>query len=327
MRLTVVVTTYERPDYLRQSLESIAHQTAAGSLRVIVQDNASAVDYSAVVAEFADVLDLEYVRNEVNLGASGNIERALTRGRDTDYLTVFHDDDLMHPRMLEWQMQMMDADPGLLFVAAQCAIFQDGTPPPVGLWDISGAPASDVYDDARGFVRAVLSGAEPAFSSVMYRTSVLDRVHVDFDRFDLYWDRPYLADIAALGRSALMLSPLVLYRIHGAQDSTSGALTLSILIELMKAYRAALDAEGDAGDRALFMRSSTEYLVNASTMLRPPGKPSLVAFLCRTRTAGVLSLRMMSRGQWLQLLQTSGWAWMPGILGRLKRLVRRGPGT
>jgi glycosyltransferase involved in cell wall biosynthesis len=322
VRLTVVVTTYERPDYLRESLASIAAQSARGSFRVVVLDNASSADYSDVIAEYTGTLGLQYVRNEANLGAAGNIERALERYRSTEYVTVFHDDDLMHPRMLEWQMQIMDADPEILFVATQCAIFEDGTPPPVDLLDGIVAPAHDVYPDAAGFVRCILSGCEPVLSSVMYRTSALGDVQFDFERLDLYCDRPYLVDIASHGKSALITAPLVLYRTHADQDSVSGALTFRIMVELMKSYREELDVERDAGDRELFMSHAVEFLLLSYRVLRDEQRPSLLMFLYRTRRSGVFGPTDLSREQWSRVLQASGHGWVPRVAAALKRGVR-----
>jgi glycosyltransferase involved in cell wall biosynthesis len=317
-----VVTTYERPGYLKQSLAAIAAQTAKGSFRVVVQDNASAADYSAVIADYVEDLDLEYVRNETNLGAAGNIEAALTRYRDTEYLTVFHDDDLMHPRMLEWQLQLMDSDPSILFAATQCAAFADGTNPPAGFWQGVSTPACMVFDDEVGLVRGILSSFEPAFSSVMYRTSALDCVWLDFERFNLYLDRPYLVEIARLGKSALILAPLVLYRIHPAQDTNSGALTVPIMIELMKFYRETLGADASAEDRTLFMKRSTSFVSHAYATMPRSGRPSVPRFLYRAKTEGVLQLRDVSKERWFAFLEGSAGYGLVRLGARVKQIVR-----
>ncbi|HEY5477376.1 MAG TPA: glycosyltransferase family 2 protein [Tepidiformaceae bacterium] len=321
-RLTVVVTTYERPGYLKQSLAAIAAQTAKGSFRVVVQDNASTADYSTVIAEYVENLDLEYVRNETNLGAAGNIEAALTRYRDTEYLTVFHDDDLMHPRMLEWQLQLMDSDPSILFAATQCTAFEDGTTPSAGLWQGVSNPACMVFDDEVGLVRGILSSFEPAFSSVMYRTSVLDRVCLDFERFNLYCDRPYLVEIARLGKSALITAPLVLYRIHSAQDTNSGALTLPIMIELMKFYRETLGVDASAEDRTLFMKRSTSFVAHAYTTMPRAGRPSLPQFLYRTKAEGVLRLRDIPKECWFAFLEGTAGYGLVRLGVRVKQIAR-----
>lgn len=301
--LTVVVTTYERPDYLRESLTTLVNQSALPEFRVVVLDNASNAGYSRVIAEFADRVDLSYFRSAANSGAEGNISRALAEFRDTKYLTVFHDDDLMHPQALEWQMRMLDTRPGLQFVATQFASFVDGTPPPFALWDIAAPCRSEVYPDAAGLVRSILSGSEPCFSSVMYRVDVLDKVAPDFDRFGMYFDRPYLVDIAKLGETALIMAPLVLYRLHHAQDSGSGAQSFAILIELMKAYRSELDMSGSHDDRMLFRRRSNAFMIGAYGMLAPDKRPLPPVFVGRGRAEGVLWLPGLSLLQWARILR------------------------
>lgn len=309
-KLTVVVTTYERPDYLRESLATIAAQTSRGAFKVVVLDNASKSDYSGVIAQYADDLDLVYLRNETNIGAEGNIMRALTDFRDTEYLTVFHDDDLMHPRMIEWQLRLLDEKPEMLFVATQFAMFTDGEAPPRGLWENHETPRADVYPEAADFVRSVMAGSQPCFSSVMYRTRILDRVSFDFERYNMYVDRPYLVDIARLGPSALLLAPLVLYRLHCAQDSGSGAQSLSSLIELMKAYRDVLASAGNLTELELFRAQSNRFLIGGYGVLPPNGRPSPSEFVRRGRAEGVLWVPGFSLLQWARILRAGLRGWL-----------------
>jgi len=94
-QVTLVITTFDRPDYLEDCLASVKDQTLTG-FRLVVLDNASAADYSGALDRFRE-LPMSYVRNETNIGAAGNIGKAMRRYSDSKYLVVFHDDDMMHP--------------------------------------------------------------------------------------------------------------------------------------------------------------------------------------------------------------------------------------
>ena len=72
--LTIAIPTYNRSACLAQLLEALAPQLMGESrVELIVSDNASPDDTSAVVAAFRDKgFALNYSRNETNIGADAN---------------------------------------------------------------------------------------------------------------------------------------------------------------------------------------------------------------------------------------------------------------
>lgn len=315
--LTIAITTFERPRYLRECLASIAEQTFTDS-RILVFDNASRASYREVLEEF-DHLNIAYERNSANIGASRNIEKAFEASQDTDFLMVFHDDDLMHPRMLEWQVAFLRANPESRFVATELAEFADGATPPRDAWP-SAEPPVDTYADGAALARGLLSGVGLCFGSVLYRSEALADVRMRFDRFNMYWDRPFLLDIAASGPTAVLRAPLVLYRIHPAQDSRSDVLTPENLIALMAAYREALPKDWERADRDIFYRESARFLSNSYSLLARQNRPPLRRFLRDCAAAGVLRTRDLRAHEAALLLQADG----RGGLVDAAQLVKRG---
>lgn len=257
-RVTLVITTFNRPDYLEQSLDSVKHQTLTG-FRLVVLDNASAADYSGVFDRFRE-LPMSYVRNESNIGAAGNIGKAMRYYSDSKYLVVFHDDDMMHPKMLEWQVDVLESDPEVQFVSTELAAFDDRNAPPRDIWE-NVSPEIEVYEDESELARSLLGSGGLCFGSTMYRSSVLKQIRFDEPRFGIIMDRPFLLDAARLGKSALIRAPLVLYRHHPGQDTNSGPLSANNLIELMRAYRAALPTHWSRADEQLFYAHASWFLV------------------------------------------------------------------
>ena len=68
--LTILIMTYNRPDYLSECLDSIEKQTFK-NFNLIVSDNGSSKDYSKVLSKFKN-LNIKYVKHE------GNNDRQLT---------------------------------------------------------------------------------------------------------------------------------------------------------------------------------------------------------------------------------------------------------
>ena len=320
-QLTVVITTFDRPDYLVECLASVKRQTLTG-FRLVVLDNASPADYSGVVDRFRD-LPMSYVRNETNIGAAGNIEKALRSFSDSKYLVVFHDDDQMHPRMLEWQLDVLERDSEVQFVSTELATFDDGDTPPRGIWeDVS--LELEIYDDESDLARSLLGSGGLCFGSTMYRSSVLKQLKIDESRFSIIWDRPFLLDAARLGKSALIRAPLVLYRHHPGQDTNTGQLSAGNLIELMKAYREALPARWSRADQRTFYGHASNFLTRYGySRLAPEQRLGAAAFVRMAIRSKVLRLRDIRPGGLATLMRADGMRTMPWLIEAALAAKRR----
>ena len=94
--LTYAFITYNRSQYLRKSLRSVLQQAADDPLvEVLVSDNASTDETRALVEEQQKrYKNLRYHCNEKNVGAEGNIHKAIERSRG-EYVIVAGDDDYL----------------------------------------------------------------------------------------------------------------------------------------------------------------------------------------------------------------------------------------
>jgi glycosyltransferase involved in cell wall biosynthesis len=95
--VSVLVPTYERPRYLRETLASAVAQSWR-NLEIIVHDNASPTDPAPLVASFADRRIALY-RNGENVGVARNIALGLKRCRGK-YVAILGDDDLWEPEFV-----------------------------------------------------------------------------------------------------------------------------------------------------------------------------------------------------------------------------------
>lgn len=320
-QLTLAITTFDRPDYLAECLASVERQTLAG-FRLVVLDNASVADYSWVLDRFRG-LPLTYVRNETNLGAAGNIEKAMRSLSDSKYLTVFHDDDKMHPQMLEWQLDLLESDPELQFVSTELAAFEAGDPAPHRAWE-NLKPEIEIYRDETELARSLLDTGGLCFGSTMYRSSMLTQITVDESRYGIIWDRPFLLDAARLGKSALIRAPLILYRHHPGQDTNTGQLSATNLIALLEAYRAALPRRWNRADQQLFYGHARYFLLGYGYARLAPGERiGAASFVAKSIRAGVLRIRDVRPGEFATLLRLDGLRALPALIDAVRAAKRR----
>ena len=109
--VSVVIPTYDRPDYLRLALASGLGQTYR-HLEIIVHDNASRQDPSPVVAEFADPR-LRLYRNARTIGQTPNILAAVAKATGK-YVAILGDDDVWQPDFIAALVAPMEADPEIV---------------------------------------------------------------------------------------------------------------------------------------------------------------------------------------------------------------------
>lgn len=102
-------TTYKRPDYLQQTLQSIFLQSF-GDYEVIVSDNDPEKSGQVTVANFKDAR-FKYFANEENLGMKKSFNKSLERSSG-EYIVMIADDDPVYPDMLETLVRLKDQYPG-----------------------------------------------------------------------------------------------------------------------------------------------------------------------------------------------------------------------
>lgn len=100
--VSLVIPTFERPDKLRQLLESLAG--ADWRCQTIIVDDSSRMDLVPIVDDFRDEIEIEYIRNEKNRGPSFSRNAGIVAARHD--LVAFTDDDCVVTK--DWMMRMYE---------------------------------------------------------------------------------------------------------------------------------------------------------------------------------------------------------------------------
>src|SRR5690606_36349872 len=101
--VSVVISAYNRPDYLQNAIASVLSQTVS-DYEIIVVDDCSPVSLETVLRDIA--CPVRYHRLARNSGANKarNEGVRLAQGR---YVAFLDDDDAWLPRKLEWQLPQL----------------------------------------------------------------------------------------------------------------------------------------------------------------------------------------------------------------------------
>ena len=107
-RVSVVIPTFNRAQYLAESIESVLQQTLAPS-QVIVINDGSTDNTRAVVAPFRGRVEYREVENRGKATALNTVMPSVTG----DYLWIMDDDDVALPDALSRHVGLLESDSGL----------------------------------------------------------------------------------------------------------------------------------------------------------------------------------------------------------------------
>ena len=279
-KITVYILTYNRPDYLAQCLASLREQTYK-RFKTVVLDNCSVQNLNAVITEYTD-LNIEYIKHKQNLGSTGNFSYAWKQIKSTEYFVIFHDDDLMHPRFLEVEAELLETNQHLVWVASNSIAFKDKSPP----WKVINEITPMVLGGAElafGLISGLRLGL--TFSSVMYRSNTIDKIDLDnlFHSHSIIFDRPILFELVTDAKCVLIPQPLILYRCHDKQDSKTGPVNLDNLQELLVSYKKLLMTNWTTVTQKKFYAWSGFTLIDAYLHTEKDKKPSLTIYLQKAK--------------------------------------------
>ncbi|MDR2387350.1 MAG: glycosyltransferase [Deltaproteobacteria bacterium] len=106
-KVTALISTFNRPKYLAEAIESIRAQTLADWELIVLNDGG--VDVADVVANFADPR-IVYVPDTVNKGAAIRFNQGLKLAKG-DYVVYLGDDDTFYPNHFEVLSKALDENP------------------------------------------------------------------------------------------------------------------------------------------------------------------------------------------------------------------------
>jgi glycosyltransferase involved in cell wall biosynthesis len=106
-KVSVIISTYNRPQYLSESIQSIENQTMSDWQLIVLNDGG--VDVRQSVEKFADPRIL-YVHDPVNRGAAFRRNQGIELAKG-EYICYLDDDDTFYPNHLESLSKALDENP------------------------------------------------------------------------------------------------------------------------------------------------------------------------------------------------------------------------
>ena len=213
--LTIFVLCHNRPDFARETLRSILKQSDQ-DFKLVISDNSSNDEVEQMVKN--DFPQLDYRRRFPMLRAIEHFNLCMDEV-NTDYFCLFHDDDVMLPDFVLRTKSVLDQHQKALACGCNALLEK-----PAGIqsramfraigkleWIVS------PRDLARRYFARAQSGIAP-FPGYVYRTSMVDGLRMDAEG-GKHCDVTWLLNIVKKGHMVWIAEPLMIYRVHGGNDS------------------------------------------------------------------------------------------------------------
>ncbi len=213
-RLTVILPTYKRPEFLRKALESVMAQDFA-DFTIRVYDNASGDGTAAVVEEFARIRgNVGYHCHEKNIGARANFLFGLLQV-DTPFFCFLSDDDLMLPGFLSTAMEAFDRHPSALFSALQSLNIDNDD----RVWAITGDGWPTGYYAGKPGIDAFCAHGHLIWTGIVFAKSAMPDFAGLMERYEVVSDLAAQLSLVLRGPFAVTARPGAAFRSHPSSYS------------------------------------------------------------------------------------------------------------
>jgi glycosyltransferase involved in cell wall biosynthesis len=115
MKVSIIITTYKRSNYLREAIESVLAQNFKDFELIVVNDDPVGHEAEKIILSFNDPR-IVYLKNEKNLGGAKSLNVGLKRAKG-DYVAILDDDDVwLSKDKLQKQTKFLEENPEYIIV-------------------------------------------------------------------------------------------------------------------------------------------------------------------------------------------------------------------
>ena len=217
--IEIFVLTYNRCEYLKESLQSILNQSVK-DITITIIDNASTDGTQEYVEQLCNNNPyIKYVRNEQNMGSEYSYNLAAELA-DKTYMMCFHDDDLLHPRYIETALKYLNMFDNVNILSTDCH-----TPKNINNENWEDVSTNAIYcKDYKELASYMYYEGNFAYPPVIYRTENAKKLNFNKEPYGKIDDKPRCVETCR-GGSAIILQDkhFLRYRVHPKQDSSDCA--------------------------------------------------------------------------------------------------------
>lgn len=221
----VIIPTYNRVNLIFKCLNSVLEQTF-DDYNIIISDNSTNSETEILFKKYTNS-KVVYKKRKQHLSGIEHLNLIISEV-SSKYFIIFHDDDIMHPRMIENLLCFLKQNNGIAAVGCNAKLqknkmcyyrkfgkFKNNI--------IINNPIElvDSYVETKKFV---------PFPSYLYNYELVRDLKLNIQNGGKYSDLAFLVDILKTGKIAFLGEILMTYFIHKGQDTSNHKFLEKILL-------------------------------------------------------------------------------------------------
>ena len=215
--LTVCILSYNRSEYLLETLHSVLQQTILPK-KILIYDNGSNEKVLHALKTYINSF-VGWVGSEKNHSPIWNFSRAIA-DCTSKYIILLHDDDRLCKNFLEKQISIIESSERMVALSCNGHIINtDGYRTNKFVLLDSNQKDLKLYSKASQVALTYANNSCIPLSPTIYRTSIIMKLQLR-EEFDKVWDAVHFCDLADTGVVGCNLEPLYECRVHSGQGSS-----------------------------------------------------------------------------------------------------------
>lgn len=225
-KTTLIITTRDRPEFLRMVLNTVFEQTRPFE-SVIISDNSTSVHFKhrnkVVLTPFLKTYKDNLTLIPTPEDFASDLHTKFIQDNyvgQTEFCVLFHDDDELLPHYHETVFKTFNSQENIVAVGCNALILKDKIPARGTLMrHRKGTKTIRNRHDLLEPYMEIGPLSAPPLCGYMFRSEILKSISFDSKIGGKYSDVVALSEAVALGPIVWTFEPLMKYRIHSKQDS------------------------------------------------------------------------------------------------------------
>lgn len=236
----IVILSRDRPEYLRETIDSVLRQKMSNKkYEIVISDNSVKNDVQRMIERDYSNYDIKYTRRIPSLSLMRHFQVIISEC-DSEYTVLFHDDDVMHPDYLKIMIPFIRRE-NVAAVGCNSSVFTDEISSPDG--ELHHFKSVKTFINENDFLLSYMpwSGGIAPMPSYIFKTEYLKEVEFKrISREDNFSDTLMLSSVLEYGSIVWVPDLLMHYRVHASNEHMK-LYTVDNIAVLNRMHRNGLD--------------------------------------------------------------------------------------
>lgn len=214
--IKIYILACNRPEYILKSIDSVMNQSYH-NIEVIVSDNSTNDNVKNLLFDkYENDIRYKYIKRNPPLPTGIEHLNQILEEVDSTYFMMFHDDDVMHPNMVERMYKEMLERSDIIAIGSNANVIKYGKKQK---YLFNNMQKNEIIATHSDMLKRYLKEGIVPFPSYMYRKSKLQGLRLDYSKGHKWCDAAFIISLSQRAPILFLSEPLMDWYVHKGQDS------------------------------------------------------------------------------------------------------------